>query len=887
MPLELQILHAADQEGGLPAIQDAVNFSAVLNALEGDFENTLKLSSGDLYIPGPFFGASEDIYGEPGIADILINNALGFQASALGNHEFDLGTEVVANLIQANPDIIGPGIDDDGYLGTEFPYLSINLDVTPDANLAGFVVDSGNAPEANSITGSTVIEVAGEEIGIVGATTPALASISSPGDVVVTPPDSTDIPALADEIQQAVDALTDTGINKVVLLSHMQQIDIEQQLAGLLENVDVIMAGGSNTVLANEDDPLREGDSAVDSYPIELTSATNEPVVVINTDGNYRYVGRLAVNFDDDGIIDEVLEESGVYATDDEGVDRVYGEDVDAADVADPVVVAVTAAIDENVSSRDGNLFGGTDFFLNGTEEELRTEETNLGNISSDANLFIAREYDQTVAVSIQNAGGIRDNIGRAIVPPGSTTGELEKFPPAANPNVGKEEGDISQLDIENSLRFNNELSLVTVTASELRQVLEYGVASTLEVADPGEFPQIGGIAFSFDPTAQAIVFDRDADNIATGVQTQGERVRSLAIVNEDGSIADEVVRDGEIVGDADRPIRVVTLSFMADGGDGYPFPLFAEDQVDLVEEELPEGGSDAADFADSGSQQDALAEYLNANFADENYSEEDLPPEQDERIQNLSAREDTVLEEEEPEPPVEPNPTFLLLSNGPDVQTLSPGDLDDFPDGLRGLGGRDRLTGSAAAEVINGNGGNDTLDGGGGDDRLIGGFGNDWLYGKNGNDVLEGRPGFDRLFGGNGNDVLDGGSGRDRLNGGAGNDTMTGGVSRDRFIFNTNRAYSQDDLGVDEITDFAPGEDLILLDTTTFAALQDITTEFETVTSDADAATAEGIIVYSSDSGNLYYNPNGSEDDFGNGGQFATLTDAPDISAGNFFVRG
>ena len=114
----------------------------------------------------------------------------------------------------------------------------------------------------------------------------------------------------------------------------------------------------------------------------------------------------------------------------------------------------------------------------------------------------------------------------------------------------------------------------------------------------------------------------------------------------------------------------------------------------------------------------------------------------------------------------------------------------------------------------------------------------------------------------------------------------MTGGASRDRFIFNTNRAYSQDDLGVDEITDFAPGEDLILLDRTTFAALEDIATEFETVTSHAAAATAEGIIVYNSNSGHLYYNPNGSDGDFGNGGQFATLTGAPNVGADDFSVR-
>ena len=70
----LQILHTSDQEAGIPALQDAIGLSAVMNALDPLYENTLKLSSGDMFIAGPFFNASTDIYGQAGIADILIQN---------------------------------------------------------------------------------------------------------------------------------------------------------------------------------------------------------------------------------------------------------------------------------------------------------------------------------------------------------------------------------------------------------------------------------------------------------------------------------------------------------------------------------------------------------------------------------------------------------------------------------------------------------------------------------------------------------------------------------------------------------------------------------------------------------------------------------------------
>ncbi|MDY7024044.1 MAG: endonuclease/exonuclease/phosphatase family protein, partial [Cyanobacteriota bacterium] len=369
----LEILHAADQEAGIPAVNDAVNFSAVLNALEADpeFENTVKLTSGDLFISGPFFNTSRNIYGEPGIADILINNALGFQAAAIGNHEFDLGPDAFNTLIRPDAEITGPGIGEEGYLGTAFPYLSTNLDFSGEEDLAELVVDPADAPQPNTISDSVVIEVNGESIGVVGATTPRLRAIANIGDIVVTPPDADDIAALAATIQPSVDELVSQGIDKIILLAHMQQISVEEELAELLTGVDIIMAGGSNTLLANEDDPLRDGDEIERPYPIEKTSASDEPVFVINTEGNYQYVGRLIADFDNNGIITEIGEKSGTYATDIAGVNRLYEQEIttqeDVEPLADQTVVEVTSAIGDIVEERDSNVFGLTEVFLNGT----------------------------------------------------------------------------------------------------------------------------------------------------------------------------------------------------------------------------------------------------------------------------------------------------------------------------------------------------------------------------------------------------------------------------------------------------------------------------------------------------------------------------------------
>ena len=97
---------------------------------------------------------------------------------------------------------------------------------------------------------------------------------------------------------------------------------------------------------------------------------------------------------------------------------------------------------------------------------------------------------------------------------------------------------------------------------------------------------------------------------------------------------------DGALVGDPARTFRVVTLSFVADGGDGYPFP--ATGRVDLEGAGLPDG---IATFAPPGTEQDALAEYLEAVYPTASpFGIPDVPASDDERVQDLSRRSDTVI---------------------------------------------------------------------------------------------------------------------------------------------------------------------------------------------------------------------------------------------------
>jgi Ca2+-binding RTX toxin-like protein len=155
-----------------------------------------------------------------------------------------------------------------------------------------------------------------------------------------------------------------------------------------------------------------------------------------------------------------------------------------------------------------------------------------------------------------------------------------------------------------------------------------------------------------------------------------------------------------------------------------------------------------------------------------------------------------------------------------------------------------------------------------------------DVLTGTAGSDQLNGMEGEDSLSGGDGDDWLIGGLGADRLEGGAGNDLLVGGGQADRFVFGAGATFDSRVLGVDSIVDFHPEEDRLVLSSATFAGLAPGSSlpadRFAVVSSDDAAATSEASIVYSSASGGLFHNANGSAAGFAataeGGGQFAQL---------------
>ncbi len=653
----LQILHVSSLEGGTNTFKEAINLASLVDALEDKSPNSITLSTGDNFLPGPVYFAAEDlamrealisVYQKltgkelssleigSGRLDATLLNIIGFDASALGNHELDQGTSTFAGLIGA--DLNGTNITDIQWLGAQFPYLATNLNFSQDNSLKGLATTEilprstfQSTPEQLLSEGAkpklapaTIIEEGGEKIGVLAVSNPLFRDVTQAGGIQVLGGQTAE--AIAAVLQPTIDSLTAQGINKIILLSDLPSFNLDQELIKQLKGVDVLLSG-TTTFLTDSTDTLRPGDTATATYPLLTTDKDNNPALIVTGGKQYQYLGRLLLDFDADGkIITENLDPAinGMYATTDEIVKSVWqDQDPLASGSKGALVKELTDSITQLIDLKDTRIFGQTNVLLNGERNTLRTEETNFGDMLADANLAAAQEIDNTVAVAIQNAGSIRASLSV---------------------------GEISQLDVETVLRFNNELVLVTVTASELKTLLENGVSLASAGQTSGRFPQVAGLKFSFDTT--------DAQNNPIPV---GKRIQTLALVDNEGKITDVIVQNGEIIGDANRSIRVVTLKFLADGGDGYDFPNLGEN---VVNPEITE--------------QQSFKDYLQT-YQTTPYNIAETPAKEDLRIQNLDLRNDNIIPDNHLGNTNEPPTDLLLDSTNVDENVVSGTAIGNF----------------------------------------------------------------------------------------------------------------------------------------------------------------------------------------------------------------
>lgn len=581
---DITVLHVGDQESWLLSAQgnlrddagQAISFYGGIDRLATVIANAqtaataagrsvLKLNAGDSFLPGPRLNASfvklATAYPDGGqdFYDAIAMRRIGFDAAVFGNHEFDLGPGVAARFAEVS--------------GTTYLSANLNFNATPEfAALAA----------AGKVAPSKIVTTAGgKKIGIVGATTPLLPTISSPAPDSMLAYDanaseSQNLQAILPLIQAEIDDLRNNhGVTAIIVMSHLQNVDNERNImVPALTGVDLVISGGGHELMTDPDDLLINGGIAptFTTHPIYAVDAAAKQVAIVTGHFGNRYVGEVNATLDDNtGALTSI---NGTRML------RVSGAAADADKVAGETTInaSVIAPVSSFIAALNAKIIGTTATKLNGPTHVacatlpctftagVRNAETGLGDLVADAMRFAGKSD-----VAIQNGGGIRTSIISA--------------------------GNLSVGDTFNILPFTNLVKRApAMNAAQLKDLMEHSVAASNPVGTPqGRFAQISGMKVTYDT--------RNAARTTIGT---GNRIQRIVL--DDGT----VLVNGGVVVNSTRSFSFATIDFTANGGDGYPFAangVVFENTVNTITYQEALASYIQAPKADGGLQRDNAAD--------------------------------------------------------------------------------------------------------------------------------------------------------------------------------------------------------------------------------------------------------------------------------------
>lgn len=533
-PDEITIAHTndihgrAEQDNGVIGIANAAQYYEEVGA-------DVIVDAGDAFQGLPLSNHDE------GAAMAEAMNEAGYDAMAVGNHEFDFGQDVAT------------GYQDK----TGFPVLSVNT-VYEDSQELVF-------------TPSTNVATQGYNLGVVGVTTPETATKTHPNNVenieFLSPIDTT-----VNEINRLIEDQT-TIEDAFIVLSHLG-IDATTNeewrataLATALDDVAafdayqiIILDGHSHSAYANE----RYGNILLQQTGTALNN-----------------IGLVTLNFVDPSLTEgqlvdaqTILETIG-YEFDENGDQVTVGRTNEAVQA----IVDEAAAVFEEETGRV--IVEENPIWFNGVREHVRSHETNSGTYITDAMVAYGRNggFINPTDFAMINGGGIREQIvqGEPI-----TEGDVIAVLPFGNI--------ISQIEVTGETiyeMFELAYSATTITEPYSSSDSRYTVEAIDEDSNLPSLAALGGflqvssdIQIYFDPTLEA-----------------GQRVLGVYILNRDTGVFELVAND------ASGSYYMATNDFLAQGGDGYTMLSGEREEgpsLDRVVMDAMESGVvNLADYAD------------------------------------------------------------------------------------------------------------------------------------------------------------------------------------------------------------------------------------------------------------------------------------------------
>lgn len=384
------------------AVEGYSKLAAMKNELKSEYEYVGVVSSGDFVQGGTLGAVSKGEY----IVELM--NLVGYDAIAPGNHEFDYTISRLTELYELS----------------ETKYISCNF----------AKIGEGKT----YFEPYTIVSYGDVDIAYIGIITPETITSARPsqfrnenGEIIYTFNES----RLYELVQESIDEATEDGADYVIALSHIGYDESGElnDVTDVIENtdgLDVVLDAHSHSVIEEKIVKDKSGDD----------------VLLSSTGTGFENIGKLTIA---NGEFDTELVKTETYTKTDADVD------------------AYIAEINESYAELGNRKIGESKVELITHNEEgvrlVRTAETNLGNLCSDA-LFFVTNAD----VSYVNGGGLRAPI---------------------------KSGDMAFNDIYTVFPFNNRIVTAEITGQVLLDMLEMSMISYPQ--EDGAFPHMSGITFS------------------------------------------------------------------------------------------------------------------------------------------------------------------------------------------------------------------------------------------------------------------------------------------------------------------------------------------------------------------------------------------------------
>ena len=393
------------------AVEGYSKLAAMKNELKSEYEYVGVVSSGDFVQGGTLGAVSQGEY------IVRLMNLVGYDAISLGNHEFDYTISRLSELFEI----------------TETKYISCNF--------------AKIGEEKTYFDPYTIVSYGDIDIAYIGIVTPETITSARPSqfkneneEIIYTFNES----KLDEVLQKNIDKATEQGADYIVVLSHIGydesgKLDDITDIIENTEGIDVVLDAHSHSVIEEK----------------LVKDKNGNDVLLSSTGTGFANIGKLTFT---DGTFDTELIKTETYTKTDAKVDEYIAE------------------INKSYAELGNRKIGESKIDLITHNEEgvrlVRNAQTNLGNLCSDALLFVTN-----ADVSYANGGGLRAPL---------------------------KTGDITFNDIYSVFPFNNRIVNAEITGQVLLDMLEMSMISYPE--EDGAFPHMSGVTFSVNKSIPSSV---------------------------------------------------------------------------------------------------------------------------------------------------------------------------------------------------------------------------------------------------------------------------------------------------------------------------------------------------------------------------------------------